>query len=846
MNRKLGFALISLLLLQWSARGGERLDFRKDVEPILQKHCLRCHGADKRKGGLAFISRKEILIPADSGKIALVPGDASKGELMRRVLSTDKDERMPPSGPRLTANEVERLRRWIDQGAVWPSSKVTRHWAYVPPVRPALPVVQRDGWAKNPIDRFILARLEREKLAPSPEAERERLIRRVSLDLIGLPPTIAEVDDFLRDCASAEPNAAETAYEKVVDRLLASPHYGERWARHWLDLARYADSNGFQRDGFRTIWPYRDWVVNAFNRDMPFDQFTIEQIAGDLLPGDQSGLSSKIATGFNRCTTVNVEAGTDREENRVNAVFDRVNTTATVWLGTTMTCAQCHNHKYDPFSTVDYYRLFAYFNNTEEETAKGTAAVREFIGPKLTLAIGPEQEAQRKQLNAERAPIVAALAKASAMQGEWEKQTRADQARLQQLPAEIRKVVGQVSAKRTKKQAQDVADYFLDHQPAFQKIRERLRELDERLAELTPVTTLVMSELPKPRATHVFKRGNFLDKGPAVLPGVPEVLHPLAKDAPPNRLGLARWLADAKNPLIARVTVNRWWAEFFGHGIVGTLEDFGSQSDTPTHAELLDWLAVEFMAPSHGKAWSMKQVHRLIVTSATYKQSSRISPELVNRDPENRLYARGPRVRLAAETIRDNALAVSGLLARKLGGPPVMPPQPAGIWTVTGAVDNTYRTSVGPDRYRRGLYTIWRRSSPYPSMTAFDAPDRASCIVKRPRTNTPLQALTLLNDPVYVEAALAFGKRILNEGGKTTDERITFAFRLCLARTPTARERELLKTIHHRSLARYQENPKSARTLVQSAARDIDPAEWAAWFQVATVLLNLDEAITKG
>ncbi len=693
------------------------------------------------------------------------------------------------------------------------------HWAYVKPVRPALVPVKNAARPKNPIDRFVLARLEKEKLAPSPEAARERLIRRVSLDLIGLPPTIAQVDAFAKD-------VRPDAYERVVDELLASPHYGERWARHWLDLARYADSNGFQRDGFRTIWPYRDWVIDAFNRDMPFDQFTFEQLAGDLfkpneprpsgsgkektLPDGRGSLAQKIATGFNRCVTVNVEAGTDREENRVNAVLDRVNTTATVWLGTTLACAQCHHHKYDPFTMTDYYRLFAYFNSTEEETAKGEQAAREFIGPKLTLPADAKTAARLKELQAERAKVAA-----------------------------------------------ETTD--------MKKVRQRLNELDQRLAELAP-TTLVMSELPSPRPTHIFKRGNFLNKGKAVTPGVPAALHPLVKDAPPNRLGLARWLVDPDNPLVARVAVNRWWAEFFGHGLVATLEDFGTQSDKPTHPELLDWLAVEFMTPrlaatqsgardaeraplrvaAKPNAWSMKHIHRLIVTSATYRQSSRVSAELVKRDPENKLYARGPRLRLDAETIRDNALAVSGLLSRKMGGPPVMPPQPPGIWNVTGVVDNTYRPSVGEDRYRRGLYTIWRRSSPYPSMIAFDAPDRTSCIVKRPRTNTPLQALTLLNDAVYVEAALALARKIGTQEG-TAEERIVHGFRACLARQPTEREIALLQQIHAQALTKYQANPAAAKALLQNApaGERLEPAQWAAWFQVATVLLNLDETITK-
>jgi hypothetical protein len=409
-----------------------------------------------------------------------------------------------------------------------------------------------------------------------------------------------------------------------------------------------------------------------------------------------------------------------------------------------------------------------------------------------------------------------------------------------------------------------LADYYIDHPAGLKNVRQRLNDLDQRIADLAPVTTLVMSELPSPRPTRIFKRGNFLNPGQAVTPGVPAALHPLAKDAPPNRLGLARWLVDADNPLVARVAVNRWWAEFFGSGLVATLEDFGTQCDKPTHPELLDWLAVELMFPSATSAsggrkppdsaektavgpWSMKHIHRLIVTSATYRQSSRVSAELVKRDPENKLYARGPRVRLDAEAIRDNALAVSGLLSRKMGGPPVMPPQPPGIWNVTGVVDNTYRTSAGEDRYRRGIYTIWRRSSPYPSMIAFDAPDRTSCIVKRPRTNTPLQALTLLNDAVYVESALALARKIGNVEG-TSQERITHGFRACLARQPNQREVELLTRVHEQALTKYQANPAAARALLQNAppGERLDAVQWAAWFQVATVLLNLDETITKG
>jgi mono/diheme cytochrome c family protein len=815
------------------------VDFRRDVEPLFQKHCMRCHGPEKRKGGLLLATRKEALLPTDTGEAAIVPGQSKKSELIRRLVSMDPDLRMPPAGDRLGAEQVKLISDWIDQGASWPEQTVTSHWAYVKPVRPSLPEVENSGWAKNPIDHFILARLDKEGVTPSPATDRERLIRRVYLDLIGLPPSIAQVDAFVAD------NRPD-AYERVVDELLASPKYGERWARHWLDLARYADSNGFQRDGFRTVWPYRDWVVNAFNSGMPFDQFTIEQLAGDLLP--EATVTQKIATGFNRCTTVNVEAGTDPEEGRVNAVFDRVNTTATVWLGTTITCAQCHNHKYDPFTQVDYYGLFAYFNNTKSEILEKNKTTREFIGPMMTMPLDPKVDARRKELQARREALAPVLKKHLAKQTDWEKECRANKAQLQKLPANIRKIIAVAEAKRTVKQKDDISNHFAEQQPEFKKILIAEAEIDQELKALESATTLVMAEMSGARPAFVLKRGNFLDRGLPVKAGVPAGLNPPGKDAPANRLGLARWIVSGDNPLVARVTVNRWWAEIFGRGLVATLEDFGSQGDRPTHPELLDWLAVEFMEGSKS-AWSMKHIHRLIVTSATYQQSSRVTPDLLKRDPENKLYARGARFRLDAEMIRDNALAASGLLSGKMGGPPVFPPQPANLWSVTGNVDNTYRTSQGEDRYRRGLYTIWRRSSPYASFVAFDAPDRAACVVKRPRTNTPLQALTLLNDPAYVEAAVALGRRMAaDDPARSISARIQYGFRLCLVRQPTAREAELLQKVYEQSLARYQADPKSARAVLQGALPDnnLDPVQWAAWFQVASVLLNLDETITKG
>ena len=815
-------------------------NFVKDIQPILQSRCLRCHGENKkRRGGLSLKSAKAAGAPADSGKLAIVPGHSSKSELIQRILSENEDVRMPPSGPRLTKEQVAALKGWIDAGADWPVSEDEEHWAYVKPTRGKLPDVKDSEWIRNPIDRFVLAKLEQKQLTPSKAATRAKLIRRVYLDLIGFPPTPEQVNAFLQD-------DRPDAYERVVDGLLASPHYGERWARHWLDLARYADSNGFQRDGFRTVWPYRDWVIKAFNNDMPFDQFTIEQIAGDLLP--KATLSQKIATGFNRCTTVNVEAGVDREEDRVNAIFDRVSTTSTVWLGTTMVCAQCHNHKYDPFTQKDYYQLFAYFNNTGEETKEGSGANREFIGPKVTLPLSPEQEKLRQEVQSQRTEANKQLKKRvkdlSTKQAEWEKTIQATKAKWKKVPANIRKIVTTVAKKRNKKQKQQLADYFTNQTPEVKQLRASVKKLDQQLKKLEPATSLVMSEKAKPRKTHIFKRGEFLSKLQQVQPDTPAALHSLSQSAPPNRLGLARWLVDSENPLTARVTVNRFWSEFFGHGLVATLEDFGSQAEPPTHPQLLDWLAVEFME----NGWSVKHIHRLIVTSATYRQASTVTEDLLQADPKNKLYARGPRIRLSAEAIRDNALAVSGLLSRKLGGPPVYPPQPNGLWNVTGRVDNKYYTSKGEDRYRRGLYTIWRRSSPYPSFVAFDAPDRSSCVVKRPRTNTPLQALTLMNDPVYIEAAVAFADRILQEKPKAdVQERIRYGFQTCLIRQPSNREIHVLERVYRQALARYQKAPKDAQKVVSycSNIESKNHAEVAAWFQVTTVLLNLDETITK-
>lgn len=600
-----------------------------------------------------------------------------------------------------------------------------RHWAYVSPVRPGLPVTDLNAparhWSLVRFDAFVHERLSRQGLEPAVPAPRATFLRRAALDLRGLPPAISEVDEFVQD-------DRPDAHDRLLDRLLATPQFGERWARPWLDVARYADSHGFQRDDLRELWPYRDWVIAALNADLPFDQFVIEQIAGDLLP--KRTVSQRVATGFHRCTTTNVEAGSDPEETRVNQVMDRVNTTGAVLLGSTLECAQCHDHKYDPFTMRDYYRLFAFFNQTAIEADRANPKVPgsiRFLGPRMTL--------------------------------------------------------------------------------------------DDRQA-----TTLIMEEIDVPRKTTIMTRGDFRSPGEEVTPGVPAALHPL-NIASPGRLDLAGWLVARENPLVARVTVNRWWAEIFGQGIVRTVEDFGTQGDPPSHPEVLDELAVLL----RDENWSRKRVLRQIILSATYRQSSAGAPASWQRDPTNEWLGRGPRVRLDAELIRDNALAIAGLLSLKQFGAPVRPPQPDGLWVKIGGDKVDYVVSAGDDRYRRGVYVVWKRSAPYPSFANFDATPRMNCVLKRSRANTPLQALTLLNDPVYVEAADALAERVLREFA-TSDvtQQLAYAWRLCTARQPIADELRILRDVWEA----YR-------------ADEVPGAEGQAWRAVAAVLLNLDETITK-
>jgi hypothetical protein len=821
-----------------------KVDFLRDIQPIFADRCNHCHGPDEQQGYLRLDAKAIVLRGGQSGELFVV-GKSADSLLVHRLAGLGTEKRMPLEDDPLTAEQIGLIRAWIDQGAAWPdgigsnATEVQRHWAYVAPKPPAVPVVRNTAWPQSAIDAFVLARLEREGVAPSSPAGRAGLIRRLSLDLIGLPPRVDEIDAFLAD---ERPDSTE----RLIDRLLASPRYGERWATPWLDAARYADSNGYQRDGHRTIWPYRDWVIRALNADLPFDQFTIEQLAGDLLPA--ATIEQQIATGFHRCTTVNVEAGTDEEENRTNQVIDRVNVTGTVWLGTTLECCQCHNHKYDPFSQRDYYRLLAFFNNTPKETyqrTKGSAAL-DFGGPELELPSDEVSRERREELAARRQALQSQIDQCleDEMTGlaAWEREMAdADKPDKAELPANVRRILAIAADKRNKNQQSQLRTYFIGLHPQARKMQAEMATLQEQLAALAPPKSLVMTDLPEPRTTAILRRGSFLDPGEPVEPGTPRMLPEMGRNLPANRLGLARWLVDPANPLTARVQVNRAWAQFFGRGLVASEEDFGTQADPPTHPALLDWLAVEL----RDRGWSLKLVHRLIVQSATYQQSSNLRSDLTAKDPGNSLLARGPRMRLSAEQVRDNALAAAWRLSTKMHGPPVYPPQPEGIWRVTGLVDNTYRVSQGEDAWRRGLYAVQRRSAPYPSFSSFDAPDRSACTVKRPRSNTPLQALVLLNDPVYIEAARSLADQLVVR--PSGPELLIHAFRTVLSRRPDETELSEVQGIHERARQRYADDAPAARQLLgqRELPEGVSAADWAAWFSVAHVLLNLDETITK-
>jgi len=1038
MSRPTPFSLVVALSITFAlassvnAAEPAKLSFNRDVRPILSENCFQCHGFDDktREAGLRLDQHDAAIKKTDSGVFPIVPGSADKSDVIARVTSKDKEMMMPPPSThkKLSAKQIDTLRRWINEGAEYQG-----HWAWIVPQRPEPPPVANKAWAKNAIDQFILARLEAEKLKPSPEADRTTLIRRVTLDLTGLPPTPAEVDAFLADTS---PNA----YEKVVDRLLASPRYGERMAMQWLDYARYADSHGFQSDSSRVMWPWRDWVINAFNRNMPFDQFTVEQLAGDLLPNPTN--SQIVATGFNRNNRHNGEGGSLQEEWKVENTIDRVETTGTTWLALTMNCCRCHDHKFDPISQQNFYEFFSFFYNTTDPgliQTKGKNSV-----PVIDYRT-PEQEAEVARFNAEIAQANEAVAAAKkdlpALVAKWEeslpstdketaspwtlldpktaaaknkktklvrqsdaswlvtgaiaanetytvtaplsaselsavllevlpdaslpnqslgraangnfvlsrveaelagegidkpqklKFTRAEadyeqpdwtikmalqgtkgkgwaisgndpdkrvprramfvletpvkvpnkatltvrlvhdslkdhsigrfrlstasnpgeQLHLNQqgLPPAIQKILATAPEKRAKKQVTELENYFLaNHDSPAKKAEAKVAELTKQrdmYIEKLP-TVMVMKEGP-PKQAYVLKRGEYdkPDKGKPVSADVPDMLPPLGKDAPRNRLGLAQWIVDPANPLTARVWVNRAWEKFFGIGLVRSTENFGSQAEWPSHPELLDYLATEFVR----LGWDMKAIQKQMVMSAAYRQSARVPAELVERDPDNRLLARGPRFRMTGEMIRDQALAASGLLVEKIGGPSVRPYMPPGVWDETSKYGDllNYKADTGEGLYRRTMYTIWKRTAAPPTLLLMDAPSRELCTVKRSRTNTPLQSLALLNEVTFVEAARKLAERSLTEAGTTPAERIKHAFRLVTAREPNERELAILVSGYESDLKRFRDNKDAAAALLKvgdsPTNTNLDQAELAAMTLTANIVLNMDETVTR-
>jgi mono/diheme cytochrome c family protein len=752
------FALPALVTAAEQAKPNQAdrttIDFARDVQPIFAEKCFNCHGPDKAEGGLRLNRPESALAETDSGERAIVPGDVDSSEILRRIASDDPDERMPPKGDPLAAADIERIKQWIVGGAEW-----AVHWSYRPVERPELPAVKNKDWPRNEIDRFVLARLEAAGIAPSSEADRFALIKRLYLDLTGLPPEPAEVDTWIDRLTAgptgrvqSSPNTRgplasrlnEEVYEALVDQLLASPHFGERWGRHWLDKARYADSDGYEKDKPRpNAWRYRDWVIDAINADMPFDQFTIEQLAGDLLP-DATPMQ-RLATAFHRQTLTNTEGGADQEQFRVEACFDRVETTGAVWLGLTVGCARCHSHKYDQISQREYYRLFAFFNSGGEANTDV---------PKDDPALVQTQQAKPEQIS--------------------------------------------------------------------------VRVIAHR-----------------PRKTHLLHRGDFLSPEDEVRPATLSTLHSFQsrhEDGPADRLDFARWLVAPDNPLTPRVTVNQIWTNLFGAGLVRTANDFGVRGERPTHPQLLDWLAGEMVR----RGWSRKAMIKLIVMSAAYRQSSHYRPECVAADPENRLLHRQNRYRVEGEIVRDVYLSIAGLLAPKIGGPSVFPPLPPDVAALSYANNFKWKTSKGEDRYRRGMYTFFKRTAPHPNLTTFDCPDANTTKVKRDISNSPLQPLTLLNNLTFVEASQALARRLHASSFDGDRSRLEYGYRLCAIRPPSAFDLDRFQSLLDKSREWYSQHKDDAAKLVGDyQVKEIEIDEAAAWVATSRILLNLDATITR-
>ncbi len=1019
MSSTIRICFVSVFLSNLSQVMADDISYNRDVRPILSNHCFTCHGPDSatREAGLRLDLRDSALKEADSGEHAIIAGNVIASEVIRRVTSPDDDIRMPPpDGPAaLSEKQVAILKAWIQQGAEY-----QQHWAFVAPQQSEVPQVGGSKWPKNPVDNFVLSRLQQEGLQPAAEASKETLIRRVAFDVTGLPPTLEEIDAFQAD-------TSDGAYEKMVDHYLASAAYGEHMARHWLDLARYADTNGYQYDTEREQWVWRDWVIHAYNENKPFDEFTTEQLAGDLLPN--AAPEQRLATGFNRNHGITIEGGVIGEEYRTEYVMDRLVTTGAVWMGLTVGCARCHDHKYDPLSQQEFYQMYAFFNQVPEKGQSGfdprerirsplaevqehahaeklTALKEELAKPmdvdavleqwasslagnplsgwqvlqpqKATssggstfvpqddgsLVVGganPSKDVYDITFHADATGITAvrleALTHGSLPGGgpgrhsnsnfvlsefEVTAVSRKDSSQTQQvkfikavadysqkgyevakaidgtvannngwavdgptrkqnatamfvadkpfgfaggselrlklrheagfathgigrprfsfttddpshlkldgIPADIRHIAATPQPQRTSAETQQLTDYFLRHHHPQQSLKDRIAALERDVATEFPAT-MIMRDMPQPRATHILNRGQYNEPTEAVNANVPAVFPKMPDDAPANRLGFAKWLIDPQHPLTARVAINRDWQRLFGIGLVKTSEDFGVQGELPSHPKLLDWLAVEFT----NSGWDVKHMQRLMMTSATYRQSSHVGADAYARDPENRLLARGPRLRLDAEEVRDAALSVSGLLVNKIGGKSVYPYQPPGLWLELNnrpGYSKAYPVGSGDDLYRRSMYTFWKRTVPSPMLKTFDAPEREFCTVRRSRTNTPLQALMLFNGPQFVEAARHLAHRMLTEGGSSPGDRIAYGFRLVTARRPTANELAVFQEALIADHTRFAGDPAAAKKLLQVGDSpiqpDVDQIELAAYTSVARLLLNLNEAITKG
>ncbi|HEV8290849.1 MAG TPA: PSD1 and planctomycete cytochrome C domain-containing protein [Tepidisphaeraceae bacterium] len=807
-------SVIGLLLLASAAPTlAAQIDFDRDIRPIFAQHCYECHGTDKAKGGLRLNDPKTALSELKSGNHAIVANNPAKSELLRRVKSADADEYMPPKGERLTPDQIEKLQQWIQDGAKWEI-----HWAYRPITRPPLPTIaNRKSQTANPIDLFILHELEKRNIAPSPPADPYTLIKRLYYDLLGLPPSLDEADRFAAD-------PSDRAYQDLIDRLLANEHFGERWGRHWLDKARYADSDGYEKDSERfDAWKYRDWVIDAFNRDLPFDQFTIQQLAGDLLPNASE--NDKLATAFHRQTLTNKEGGVDQEQFRVEAVFDRVETTSAVWLGLTVGCARCHNHKYDAITQREYYQLFAFFNNADETQIKLPTS------PTAMAKYEKEMQSYRPKLAALQSQIANLKSQIDMTMPTWF--------------VDLQQAIDDIPTRRISRNESslDRAQKFFELTDArFIALQKDLASLQSTAPKAPVMLVRVLAQRNKSlRPTHLMIRGDFLRPDEAVTPATLSVLHPFNSQSP-TRLDLAKWLIDDSNPLTSRVFVNDLWLHLFGQALVRTPNDFGVRGEKPTHPELLDYLATEFRRLGYSRKALIKQ----ILLSSTYRQSSRPRIDLLDIDPENRLLARQNRFRVEGEIVSDLALGTSGLLSTKIGGPSVFPPLPPDVAALSYAGNFKWTTSKGEDRYRRAMYTFFKRTAPHPNLTTFDCPDSNATTISRTTSDTPLQALVTLNNEIFAEAAQSLSRRILTSPFDTDQTKLQFAFRLCCIRPADSQEISTLTNLLTRARAWYKGHPTDAQSAIgKSAAPNIAPAEQAAWINISRVLLNLDEFLTR-